>query len=84
MRRPLKTYTSAEDAKLRSMAKAGHSTNEIAAAIHRSSGSVYKRARVLDIRLAAEFTRLTRHATETQLADAFSRLVRKMSHEPVA
>ncbi len=52
--RPLKPYTSAEDAKLRSMAKAGHSTNEIAAAIHRSSSSVYKRAKVLGIRVAAE------------------------------
>jgi hypothetical protein len=49
-----KLYTSAEDAKLRSMAKAGHSMKEIAVAIHRSKGSVYKRAKVLGIRVAVE------------------------------
>ena len=48
-----KPYTSAEDAKLRSMAKAGQSSIEIAAAIRRSTSSVYKRAKVLGIRLAA-------------------------------
>ena len=38
----------------RSMAKAGYSSNEIAAAMHRSSSSVYKRAKVLGVRLAVE------------------------------
>ena len=52
--RPQKPYTSSEDAKLRSMAKAGHSRNEIAAAMHRSSSSIYKRAKLLGIRLAVE------------------------------
>ena len=52
--RPQKPYTSSEDAKLRAMAKAGHSRNEIAAAMHRSSSSIYKRAKLLGIRLAVE------------------------------
>ena len=52
--RPQKPYTSSEDAKLRALAKAGHSRNEIAAAMHRSSSSIYKRAKVLGIRLAVK------------------------------
>ena len=65
--RPQKPYTSSEDAKLRALAKAGHSRNEIAAAMHRSSSSIYKRAKVLGIRLAVELPAL--HVTLRKLRE---------------